>query len=124
MKKNPRRWLAIAAPAVVLASLTVAAPEASASSAAAAGCVPVAHPNKDADIGYADSTRTVVMRTGPSASCGTVVTLKSSWKMDLYCEHFNGSNWWIYAKVAGTNAEGWVYAANVTVPGSKEVATC
>ncbi|MGW3208399.1 SH3 domain-containing protein [Streptomyces sp. NPDC001135] len=116
MNKLSRTMLAVAAPVIALASVTVAAPTASAS--AASGCFNPPHPDKDSATGHVNAGQTAPLRVGFNSACGTVVTLKSNWKLYYHCVAFNGSSWWTHVRVEGSNLEGWVWDMNLNNGGS------
>ncbi|MFF8600031.1 protein kinase [Streptomyces sp. NPDC015232] len=79
-------------------------------------CTGWAHTNKSSGTGHA--SQNTHLYTGPYADCSYVTVLKSGTKVSYECYVTNAhANKWIYARIAGTSTEGWVFGDKSTLDG-------
>ncbi|MEU7028086.1 protein kinase [Streptomyces sp. NPDC046275] len=79
-------------------------------------CTGWAHSNKSSGTGHA--SQNTHLYTGPYADCSYVTVLKSGTKVSYECYVSNAhANKWIYARIAGTSTEGWVFGDKSTLDG-------
>ncbi|MGW2814202.1 protein kinase domain-containing protein [Streptomyces sp. NPDC001415] len=79
-------------------------------------CAGWAHSNRS--DGYGHAAQTTHLYTGPYAGCSYVTEVKSGAKVYYHCYVTNAqANKWIYARIAGTNTEGWVFSDKSTLDG-------
>ncbi|WP_328923511.1 protein kinase [Streptomyces sp. NBC_00190] len=77
-------------------------------------CTGWAHSNRS--NGYGHATQDTHLYTGPYAECSYVTEVKSGAKVYYHCYVTNASaNKWIYARIAGTDTEGWVFGDKSTL---------
>ncbi|MGW8762847.1 protein kinase domain-containing protein [Streptomyces sp. NPDC055815] len=77
-------------------------------------CTGWAHSNRS--DGYGHASQTTHLYTGPYADCSYVTEVKSGTKVYYHCYVTNAyANKWIYARIAGTETEGWVFGDKSTV---------
>ena len=75
-------------------------------------CTGWAHSNRS--DGYGNAAQDTHLYTGPYAACSYVTAIKSGVKVYYHCYVTNAQgNKWIYARIAGTNTEGWVFSDKV-----------
>ncbi|MFJ4776513.1 serine/threonine-protein kinase [Streptomyces sp. NPDC088762] len=85
-------------------------------------CTGWAHLNRSDGSGHA--TQETHLYTGPYAECSYVTEVKSGTKVYYHCYVTNAhANKWIYARIAGTNTEGWVFGDKSSLD-SGTVARC
>ncbi|MFD7320774.1 protein kinase [Streptomyces sp. NPDC059875] len=76
-------------------------------------CTGWAHSNRSDGHGY--MSQNSHLYTGPYAECGWVTTVKSGAKIYYHCYVTNAhGNKWMYARIEGTESEGWVYGDKTT----------
>ncbi|MGW6566520.1 protein kinase domain-containing protein [Streptomyces sp. NPDC054975] len=79
-------------------------------------CTGWAHSNRS--DGYGNMSQGSHLYTGPYAECSWVTAIKSGTKVYYHCYATNAhGNKWIYARIEGTETEGWVYSEKVTQKG-------
>ncbi|WP_185921576.1 hypothetical protein [Streptomyces sp. WAC06614] len=79
-------------------------------------CTGWAHSNRS--DGYGKTSQGTHLYTGPYAECSYVTEVKSGTKIYYHCYVTNAhANKWIYARIAGTNTEGWVFGDKSTLDG-------
>ncbi|MFF9198364.1 protein kinase [Streptomyces sp. NPDC014779] len=79
-------------------------------------CTGWAHSDKSSGTGHA--SQNTHLYTGPYADCSYVTVLKSGTKVSYECYVSNAyANKWIYARIAGTSTEGWVFGDKSTLDG-------
>ncbi|MDQ1015172.1 SH3 domain-containing protein [Streptomyces afghaniensis] len=118
MKK--KLWSA-AATSVFLAAatLTAAAPSATAAPAEAQACTHPAWSNKSSGTGTAKGD-TALVRTGPSADCAVTAEVGTDRTLYYHCWVTNSSgNKWTHVRIDGLNVNGWVYNGNLDDGGSQ-----
>ncbi|MFI6475686.1 protein kinase [Streptomyces sp. NPDC050516] len=77
-------------------------------------CAGWAHSNRS--DGYGNAAQDTHLYTGPYAACSYVTAMKSGVKVYYHCYVTNAQgNKWIYARIAGTNTEGWVFSDKSTL---------
>ncbi|MFJ7957517.1 serine/threonine-protein kinase [Streptomyces sp. NPDC096319] len=77
-------------------------------------CTGWAHSNRS--DGYGRASRNTHLYSGPYADCSTVIALASGTKVYYHCSVTNAhGNKWIYARIAGTETEGWVFGDKSTL---------
>nr|WP_053727092.1 serine/threonine protein kinase [Streptomyces sp. WM6378] len=77
-------------------------------------CTGWAHSNRS--DGYGNAAQDTHLYTGPYAACSYVTAIKSGVKVYYHCYVTNAQgNKWIYARIAGTNTEGWVFSDKSTL---------
>ncbi|MEV7526633.1 serine/threonine-protein kinase [Streptomyces sp. NPDC091371] len=77
-------------------------------------CTGWAHSNRSDGYGYA--AQETHLYTGPYAECSFVTTVKSGVKVYYHCYVTNAhGNKWFYARIEGTNTEGWLFSDKATV---------
>ncbi|MBW5481220.1 protein kinase [Streptomyces bambusae] len=77
-------------------------------------CTGWAHSNRS--NGYGHASQNTHLYTGPYAECSYVTELKSGAKVYYHCYVTNAhANKWIYARIAGTETEGWVFGDKSTL---------
>lgn len=76
-------------------------------------CTGWAHENRSNGYGYlVDNSH---LYTGPYAECSYVTVVKTGVKLYYHCYITNAyGNKWIYARIDGTNTEGWVAGTHLT----------
>ncbi|MGW7441586.1 protein kinase domain-containing protein [Streptomyces sp. NPDC054849] len=76
-------------------------------------CTGWAHENRSNGFGYlADNSH---LYTGPYAECSYVTVVKTGMKVYYHCYVTNAhGNKWIYARIEGTNTEGWMSSTHLT----------
>ncbi|MFG2873952.1 protein kinase [Streptomyces sp. NPDC048337] len=85
-------------------------------------CTGWAHSNRS--DGYGHASQTTHLYTGPYAECSFVTEVSSGTKVYYHCYVSNAhANKWIYARIAGTNTEGWVFGDKSTLDGGA-IARC
>lgn len=85
-------------------------------------CTGWAHSNRSDGYGYLSQNSHLY--TGPYAECGWVTAVKDGVKIYYHCYVTNAyGNKWIYARIQGTETEGWVFA-DKTTGGSGSLARC
>ncbi|MFI1100790.1 protein kinase [Streptomyces melanogenes] len=85
-------------------------------------CTGWAHSNRSDGYGYASET--THLYTGPYAVCSYVTVLKTGVKVYYHCYVTNAQgNKWIYARIQGTNTEGWLFSGKSTLK-SGSLARC
>ncbi|MFG2299023.1 protein kinase [Streptomyces sp. NPDC048603] len=85
-------------------------------------CTGWAHSNRS--DGYGRASQTTHLYTGPYAECSYVTEVKSGTKVYYHCYVTNAhANKWIYARIAGTETEGWVFGDKSTLD-SGSLARC
>ncbi|WP_137994642.1 serine/threonine-protein kinase [Streptomyces exfoliatus] len=76
-------------------------------------CTGWAHSNRSDGYGYLSQNSHLY--TGPYADCGWVTPVKDGVKIYYHCYVTNAhGNKWIYARIQGTETEGWVFADKTT----------
>ncbi|MFD3436863.1 serine/threonine-protein kinase [Streptomyces sp. NPDC058685] len=76
-------------------------------------CTGWAHENRSA--GYGELGETSHLYTGPYAECQYVTVVKTGAKLYYHCYVTNAyGNKWIYARIDGTNTEGWAHSIKLT----------
>ncbi|MFD7615059.1 protein kinase [Streptomyces sp. NPDC059828] len=76
-------------------------------------CTGWAHENRSDGYGYLAETSHLY--TGPYAECQYVTAVKTGVKLYYHCYITNAhGNKWIYARIVGTNTEGWAHSAKLT----------
>ncbi|WP_030295873.1 serine/threonine-protein kinase [Streptomyces katrae] len=79
-------------------------------------CTGWAHSNSS--NGYGHAAQETHLYTGPYAACSYVTLVKSGTKVSYDCYVTNAeANKWIYARIAGTGTEGWVFSDKSTLDG-------
>ncbi|MFF5809143.1 protein kinase [Streptomyces sp. NPDC012746] len=77
-------------------------------------CTGWAHSNRS--NGYGHAAQNTHLYAGPYAECSDVSELKSGAKVYYHCYVTNAhANKWIYARIAGTETEGWVFGDKSTL---------
>lgn len=77
-------------------------------------CTGWAHSNRSDGYGYASEN--THLYTGPYAVCSYVTVVKSGVKVYYHCYVTNAQgNKWIYARIQGTNTEGWLFSDKSTL---------
>ncbi|WP_308296720.1 protein kinase [Streptomyces sp. ISL-44] len=77
-------------------------------------CTGWAHSNRS--DGYGHAAQNTHLYTGPYAGCSYVTEVKSGAKVYYHCYVTNAqANKWIYARIAGTDTEGWVFGDKSTL---------
>ncbi|MER5205489.1 protein kinase [Streptomyces sp. NPDC002825] len=77
-------------------------------------CTGWAHSNRS--DGYGHASQNTHLYTGPYAECSWVTALDSGTKVYYHCYITNAhANKWIYARIAGTETEGWVFGDKSTL---------
>ncbi|GHI40597.1 serine/threonine-protein kinase [Streptomyces violascens] len=77
-------------------------------------CAGWAHSNNSNGAGHA--AQTTHLYTGPYAVCSYVTEIKTGTKVYYHCYVTNAqANKWIYARIAGTNTEGWIFSDKSTL---------
>ncbi|WP_406365010.1 protein kinase domain-containing protein [Streptomyces sp. NBC_01546] len=77
-------------------------------------CTGWAHSNRSDGFGHA--AQNTHLYTGPYAGCSYVTEVKSGAKVYYHCYVTNAqANKWIYARIAGTDTEGWVFGDKSTL---------
>ncbi|MEV6731421.1 serine/threonine-protein kinase [Streptomyces sp. NPDC051364] len=77
-------------------------------------CTGWAHSNRSDGYGYA--AQETHLYTGPYAECSYVTAVKSGVKVYYHCYVTNAQgNKWIYARIEGTNTEGWLFSDKSTL---------
>ncbi|MEU9144091.1 serine/threonine-protein kinase [Streptomyces sp. NPDC048349] len=77
-------------------------------------CTGWAHSNRS--DGYGHAAQGTHLYTGPYAECSYVTEVKSGTKVYYHCYVTNAhANKWIYARIAGTDTEGWVFGDKSTL---------
>ncbi|MFG2985594.1 protein kinase [Streptomyces sp. NPDC048258] len=77
-------------------------------------CTGWAHSNRS--DGYGHAAQTTHLYTGPYAECSSVTEVKSGAKVYYHCYVTNAhANKWVYARIAGTETEGWVFGDKSTL---------
>ncbi len=77
-------------------------------------CTGWAHSNRSDGYGYA--SQETHLYTGPYAECSNVTAVKSGVKVYYHCYVTNAhGNKWIYARIEGTNTEGWLVGDKTTL---------
>ncbi|KQX50827.1 MULTISPECIES: serine/threonine-protein kinase [unclassified Streptomyces] len=85
-------------------------------------CTGWAHSNRSDGAGRA--AQNTHLYTGPYAKCSYVTAIDSGTKIYYHCYVTNAdANKWIYARIAGTDTEGWVYGEKSTLD-SGSLARC
>ncbi|MFB7371319.1 protein kinase [Streptomyces sp. NPDC056222] len=85
-------------------------------------CTGWTHANRSDGYGYLSQNSHLY--TGPYAECGWVTAVKDGAKVYYHCYVTNAhGNKWIYARIQGTESEGWVFA-DKTTGGSGALARC
>ncbi|WP_371657166.1 MULTISPECIES: protein kinase domain-containing protein [unclassified Streptomyces] len=85
-------------------------------------CTGWAHSNRSDGYGYA--SQSTHLYTGPYAACSYVTAVKSGVKVYYHCYVANAQgNKWIYARIQGTNTEGWLFSDKSTLAGGT-LASC
>ncbi|MFF3319248.1 protein kinase [Streptomyces sp. NPDC003035] len=96
------------APPVTTPSTTVKEP-----TPVSTACTGWAHSNRSDGYGYL--AQNSHLYTGPYADCSYVTAVKSGVKVYYHCYATNAyGNKWIYARIQGTETEGWVYSDKTT----------
>ncbi|MEU9996142.1 protein kinase [Streptomyces sp. NPDC050848] len=76
-------------------------------------CTGWTHANRSDGYGYLSQSSHLY--TGPYAECGWVTAVKDGVKIYYHCYVTNAhGNKWIYARIQGTESEGWVFADKTT----------
>ncbi|MFG2643663.1 protein kinase [Streptomyces sp. NPDC048370] len=76
-------------------------------------CTGWAHANRSDGYGYLSQNSHLY--TGPYSECGWVTAVKDGVKIYYHCYVTNAhGNKWIYARIQGTETEGWVFADKTT----------
>ncbi|WP_406400721.1 protein kinase [Streptomyces sp. NBC_00879] len=76
-------------------------------------CTGWAHENRSDGYGYLAETSHLY--TGPYAECQYVTVVKTGVKLYYHCYITNAyGNKWIYARIDGTNTEGWAHSTKLT----------
>ncbi|WP_329119621.1 serine/threonine-protein kinase [Streptomyces sp. NBC_01353] len=89
---------------------------------ASTACTGWAHSNRSDGYGYL--AQNSHLYTGPFSECGWVTAVKDGAKVYYHCYVTNAhGNKWIYARIQGTETEGWVFA-DKTTGGSGTLARC
>ncbi|MFC8277328.1 protein kinase [Streptomyces sp. NPDC057271] len=79
-------------------------------------CTGWAHSNRS--DGYGDMSQNSHLYTGPYSVCSYVTVIKTGTKVYYHCYVTNAQgNKWIYARIQGTETEGWLYSEKVTQNG-------
>ncbi|KOY56667.1 serine/threonine-protein kinase [Streptomyces sp. XY332] len=79
-------------------------------------CTGWAHANSS--NGYGHAAQETHLYSGPYAACSYVTLVKSGTKVFYHCYVTNAeANKWIYARIAGTDTEGWVFSDKSTLDG-------
>ncbi|MEU9165055.1 protein kinase [Streptomyces sp. NPDC048424] len=77
-------------------------------------CTGWAHSNRS--DGYGNAAQETHLYTGPYAECSHVTLVKSGVKVYYHCYVTNAhGNKWIYARIEGTNTEGWLVGEKSTL---------
>ncbi|MFI1172829.1 serine/threonine-protein kinase [Streptomyces melanogenes] len=77
-------------------------------------CTGWAHSNRSDGYGYVSEN--THLYTGPYAVCSYVTVVKSGVKVYYHCYVTNAQgNKWIYARIQGTNTEGWLFSEKSTL---------
>ncbi|WP_426404881.1 protein kinase domain-containing protein [Streptomyces sp. R-07] len=77
-------------------------------------CTGWAHSNRS--DGYGHASQNTHLYTGPYAECSAVSAVNSGVKLYYHCYVTNAyANKWIYARIAGTETEGWVFGDKSTL---------
>ncbi|MEV5972231.1 protein kinase [Streptomyces sp. NPDC051921] len=77
-------------------------------------CTGWAHSNRSSGSGHV--SRNTHLYTGPYAECSYVTAVNSGTKVSYECYITNAhANKWIYARIAGTETEGWVFGDKSTL---------
>ncbi|MFE5486604.1 protein kinase [Streptomyces sp. NPDC056527] len=85
-------------------------------------CTGWTHANRSDGYGYLSQNSHLY--TGPYSECGWVTAVKDGAKIYYHCYVTNAhGNKWIYARIQGTESEGWVFA-DKTTGGSGALARC
>ncbi|MFD3946246.1 protein kinase [Streptomyces sp. NPDC058579] len=76
-------------------------------------CTGWTHANRS--DGYGNLSQNSHLYTGPYADCGWVAPVKDGVKVYYHCYVTNAhGNKWIYARIQGTETEGWIFADKTT----------
>ncbi|MFF6773416.1 protein kinase [Streptomyces sp. NPDC012637] len=79
-------------------------------------CTGWAHSNRSSGVGAA--SQNTHLYTGPYAECSYVTVIKSGVKVSYDCYVTNAhGNKWIFARIQGTNTEGWLFGDKSTLTG-------
>ncbi|MFF9914445.1 protein kinase [Streptomyces sp. NPDC013457] len=79
-------------------------------------CTGWAHSNRS--DGYGDMSQNSHLYTGPYSVCSYVTVIKTGTKVYYHCYVTNAQgNKWIYARIQGTETEGWLFSEKVTTKG-------
>ncbi|MFD5328190.1 protein kinase [Streptomyces sp. NPDC127092] len=79
-------------------------------------CTGWAHSDRSSGVGAA--SQNTHLYTGPYAECSYVTVIKTGVKVSYDCYVTNAhGNKWIFARIQGTNTEGWIFADKSTVTG-------
>ena len=77
-------------------------------------CTGWAHSNRS--DGYGHAAQNTHLYAGPYAKCSYVTAVNAGTKVYYHCYVTNAeSNKWIYARIAGTDTEGWVFGDKSTL---------
>ena len=116
-----RRTLAAAFVAITIAVPGAALPGSPA--AAAPACGGQAVNNSDDGWGLVDASP---LRQAPYGHCGVVANLAQGTRIYFHCWVVNDyGNFWVWARVAGTERYGWMYRENInTIGGSWVTGYC
>ncbi|MFI1812580.1 protein kinase [Streptomyces sp. NPDC020422] len=77
-------------------------------------CTGWAHSNRSDGTGHA--SRNTHLYTGPYAECTYVTEIRTGTKVSYECYVTNAhANKWIYARISGTQTEGWIFGDKSTV---------
>ncbi|OKH98904.1 hypothetical protein A6A06_25170 [Streptomyces sp. CB02923] len=119
LKRRARVAVAIAAPLLLSgATLTVAAPAASAAPTSADACTHPGWSNKSSGKGTAKGS-SVALRTGPNKGCPAVATVGTDRVLFYHCWVKNSAgNRWTHVRIDGLEVTGWVYNKNLDDGGS------
>jgi hypothetical protein len=64
---------------------------------------------------YAYMQGTYNLKTGPYADCDSVTSVPDGTKFWIWCVVENANlNFWYYGRIAGTDTQGWMSAANLS----------
>ncbi|MGW5777933.1 protein kinase domain-containing protein [Streptomyces sp. NPDC003863] len=79
-------------------------------------CTGWAHQNRS--DGYGRAAQNTHLYTGPYAKCSYVTAIASGTKVYYHCYVTNAeAHKWIYARIAGTDTEGWIFGDKSTLDG-------
>jgi hypothetical protein len=115
--RKVRRTLSVSLAALGLAAAANLGTATPGNAAAAISCSGWGHGNYDGGAGYSNGT--YALKAGPYAACGNTGQTYAGTYLYYHCYVTNEyGNSWTYARIAGTNTEGWFSDANLNNGGA------